>query len=97
LLRRRDAYEKARADPDSLAELDARPGHWGVWELELIYYVAGDIFKEKGGQGDVRDYSEMEAGMEGRGPTGAPFVEDELHLARRYPKLYRRFGAEPLG
>jgi hypothetical protein len=94
--RGRDAYEQARADPDGLAELDARPGHWGVWEFELVYYVAGDIFKEKGGQGDVRDYSEMEAGMDGRGPSGEPFVEDELHLARRYPKLYRRFGAEPL-
>jgi uncharacterized protein DUF4240 len=95
--RGRDAYEQALADPDALAQLDARPGHWGVWEFELIYYVAGEVFKEKGGEGDVRDHSEPEAGMSGPGPSGVPFAEDELHLARRYPKLYRRFGSQPLG
>lgn len=56
-----------------------------------------EVFEEKGGEGDVRDYSDTEAGMDGSSPSGEPFEEDELHLARRYPKLYRRFGAEPLG
>jgi Protein of unknown function (DUF4240) len=93
----RDAYEAALADPDSLAQLDARPGHDGVWEFESIYYVAGEVFEEKGGEGDVRDYSDPEAGMDGSEPSGEPFAEDEVHLARRYPKLYRRFGATPLG
>jgi hypothetical protein len=27
---------------------------------------------------------------------GDPFEEDEQHLARRHPNLWRRFGAEPL-
>lgn len=35
--RGREAYEAALADPDSLGELDARPGLSGVWEHELIY------------------------------------------------------------
>src|SRR5262249_18997583 len=60
--RGRDVYERAVADPDSLAQLDARPGHHGVWEFELIYYVTIEVFNEKGGEGDVRDYSEPEAG-----------------------------------
>jgi hypothetical protein len=55
-----------------------------VWQFEVIYYVAMKIFKEKGGEGDVRDYSEREAGLGGPGPSGEPFEEDEEHLARRY-------------
>jgi hypothetical protein len=95
--RGREPYEAALADPDSLAGLDARPGEAGVWEHEAIYYVAGEVFEEKGGEGDLRDYSDGEAGMDGSSPSGTPFVEDELHLAPRYPKLYLRFGATPLG
>jgi hypothetical protein len=92
--RGRDVYEDALADPDSLARQN-----WSgwVWEFEEIYYVAVQVFKEKGGEGDVRDYSEPEFGLAGPEPSGQPFVEDEEHLARRYPKLWRRFGAEPLG
>jgi hypothetical protein len=93
--RGRDVYEAALANPDSLANLD--PGSRSSWEFEEIYYVAVAVFKEKGGQGDVRDHSEPEAGMGGPGPTGEPFTEDEEQFARRYPKLWQRFGTEPLG
>jgi hypothetical protein len=92
-----DVYEAALADADSLAELETQPGPHGVWEFESIYYVARNVFKEKGGEGDVRDYSEREAGLGGPGPSGEPFDDDEEHLMRRYPKLWRRFGTEPLG
>jgi hypothetical protein len=95
--RGRDVYEAALADPDSLTELDMRPGPDGVWEFEAIYYVAMRVFKEKGGEGDVRSYSEPEVGLGGPAPSGEPFEDDREHLARRYPKLWRRFGAEPLG
>ena len=95
--RGRDVYEDALADPDSLAQLNAQSGPDGIWEFEEIYYVARQVFKEKGGEGDVRDYSEPEAGLAGPEPSGEPFVEDEEHLARRYPKLWGRFAAEPLG
>jgi hypothetical protein len=94
--RGRDVYEAALADPDSLGQLDAQPGPDGVWEFEEIYYVALKVFKEKGGKGDVRDYSEPEAGLGGPDPSGKPFEENEEHLAGRYPKLWIRFGAEPL-
>jgi hypothetical protein len=95
--RGRRVYEAALAAPDSLAEQDVRPGPWNVWEFEEIYYVATKVFNEKGGAGDVRDYSEGEAGLGGPGPSGEPFREYEAHLARRYPKLWQRFGATPLG
>jgi hypothetical protein len=100
--RGRDTYEAALADPDSLAQLNARPGPDETWEFEEIYYVANRAFREKGGEGDVRDYSEPEAGLGGAAPSGEPFDDDTfdddtLHLARRYPNLWRRFGAEPLG
>jgi hypothetical protein len=89
----RDVYEAALTDPDSLAQQDVQPGPDGDWEFEEIYYVARDVFEEKGGDGDVRDHSEPEAGMGGPGPSGKPFEEDEEHLARRYPKLWQRFSA----
>jgi hypothetical protein len=95
--RGRDVYETALANPDSLAQRDLQRGHSGVWEFEMIYYVALEVYKEKGGEGDVRDYSEPEAGVGGPGPSGEPFLEDREHLSRRYPKLWRRFGANPLG
>ncbi len=93
----RDVYEFALADPDGLARLQARPGPDGTWDFEEIYYVAKQIFAEKGGKGDVRDYSDREAGLGGAGPSGEPFEEDEKYLAQRYPNLWRRFGAAPLG
>lgn len=95
--RGRHVYEAALADPDSLAQQDVRPGHDNIWDFEGIYYVAMEVFNETGGEGDVREYSEPEAGMGGPAPSGEPFEGDEEHLARRYPKLWARFGANPLG
>ena len=95
--RGREAYEAALADADSLAELPLKPtGPDNIWEFEEVYYVALEVFKAKGGKGDVRDYSEPEAGLGGPGPTGVPFEEDVKHLSKRYPKLWKRFGKKPL-
>lgn len=92
------AYEAALADADSLADLDLEPmGPENFWEFEEYYYVALEVFEEKGGEGDVRDHSEPEAGLGGPGPSGEPFEDDEEQLAKRFPKLWRRFGENPLG
>lgn len=93
----RKAYEAAMVDADSLARLDVRSPPPDVWEFEEFYYVAMEVFKQKGGQGDVREYSESEAGLGGPGPTGDEFEDDEDHLSKRYPKLWARFGSAPLG
>lgn len=95
--RGRDTYDAGLANPDSLADFERWPGPFGLYDFEEIYYIAKRVFEEKGGKGDVRDYSEPEAGVGGPGPSGEPFDEDEEHLARRYPKLWRRFGTNPLG
>jgi hypothetical protein len=95
--RGRAIYEAALADPDSLAQLDARSGPGSAWEFEEIYSIAREVFKEKGGEGDIRDHAEPEAGLGVSEPSGEPFAEDEGHLARRYPQLWKRFGTEPLG
>lgn len=90
--RGRDAYESALVDPDCLAQRDGQPGFREIWWFEEIYYVAADVFEEKGGEGDVRDYSDPEAGaFGGPDPTGVRFEEDDAHLARRYPKLWQQF------
>jgi hypothetical protein len=90
-------YEAALADPDSLADFDAKGWPWDYWDFEEFYYVAVEVFREKGGEGDVRDHSEPEAGLGGPGPTGEPLPEDDNDLARRYPRLWARFGENPLG
>ncbi len=95
--RGRAAYEAALADADSLADLDLEPtGPEGYWEFEEFYYVAGEVYADKGGDGDVRDHSEGEAGLGGPDPSGEAFSDDEAHLSKRYPKLWRRFGEAPL-
>ncbi|CCE00652.1 DUF4240 domain-containing protein [Bradyrhizobium sp. STM 3809] len=94
--RGQDVYEAAMADPDSLAQFNGAAGPGGAWDFEEIYYVANRVFRESGGEGDVRDHSEPEAGLGGPEPTGDPLEEDEAHLAARYPKLWQRFGESPL-
>jgi hypothetical protein len=94
--RGRDIYEAALADPESLALLSPSPGPEGYWEFEEIYYVIGEVFEELGGEGDVCDHSELEAGLDARPPVGEAFDEDEVALQERYPKLWERFGSNPL-
>lgn len=95
--RGRDVYERSLVDPDHLASIEGQLGPDGVWEFEDIYYVAVDVFEAMGGEGDVRDQAEPEAGLDGRKPSGVPFTADETHLSQRYPRLWERFGADPLG
>ncbi len=95
--RGREVYENSLANPDSLADLNLDPtGPEGSWEFEEIYYVTMEVFDAKGGEGDIRDYADLEAGMDGSEPSGSPFAEDESHLRQRYPKLWQRFGNSPL-
>jgi hypothetical protein len=86
-------FEGAVADPDSLADLvpgDAR----GPLEFDGISSIAPEVWAAKTGRDPAAMPSMPEAAQE---PSGTPFNEDEAALARRYPKLWRRFGTHPLG
>src|ERR1700731_1618466 len=47
VLRGRDVYEDALADPDSLAQLNSQSGPDGIWEFEEIYYVVPQVFLKR--------------------------------------------------
>jgi hypothetical protein len=86
----RRVFEAVSADPDSLAELLA-PGEGGDLEFEEFAYVARDAWAAKTG----RDWNEMPvvANMAyDIEPKGSPLIESREALARRYPKLWKRFG-----
>lgn len=64
--------------------------------VKNLRWRSNEIFEESGGDGDVSVHSEPESGLGGDGPTGEEFSDDEEHLAKRYPKLWARFGENPL-
>ena len=88
--RGRKVFEAVRADPDALAAVV--PGdNSGELEFEQFAYVAGEVWAEKTG----KDFSAMplaaDLAFSGK-PSGVPFNEDAGELARRYPRLWKRFG-----
>jgi hypothetical protein len=95
--RGRKVFEAAIADPESLADLptsDSPEDH----EFEAFAAVAGEVWAEKTGINPWADpqsrypYAVVPLPAE---PAGVPFEEDETHLAKRYPKLWARFGTPP--
>jgi hypothetical protein len=84
-------YEAALADPDGLATLlpvDAE----GPLEFEGPAYIAFGIWQKRTGLGP-KDFPNEAVSAE---PKGEPFKESEADLSRRYPKLWARFGHQPL-
>ena len=90
----RTVFEAALADPDSLVEMIA-PGSQGDYEFESFAYAAADIWKEKTGIDPVTDQQRRFPFISAppvSEPSGEPFEEDADYLARRYPRLWARFG-----
>ncbi|WP_239019841.1 DUF4240 domain-containing protein [Sphingomonas suaedae] len=88
----RSVFDKVVASPDSLADLLA-PGGGGDYEFEEFAYVAREAWQEKTG----RDWNDMPVIADmayDNEPSGAAFSEDPADLAKRYPKLWERFGGE---
>jgi len=83
----RKTYEAALADPESLAEIELGPDGEGDASFEEFGYVAAQVYESMTGK---------EIGPSGvphpSDPSGEPFEEDSDDLARRYPRLYAKYG-----
>ncbi len=97
--RGRTTFEETLADPDSLADRLPRDAE-GPAEFEEFSYVAMDVWSRKTGR-SLDDFGALTvdamAAMTEAEPSGEPFEEDEDALAARYPRLWARFGENPLG
>ncbi|KPF88818.1 DUF4240 domain-containing protein [Novosphingobium sp. AAP93] len=83
-------FERVLADPDALADVLAR-GSPDILEFEDFAYVARKTWAAKTG----RDWNEMPFAanmMYAESPKGVRFSDDPAELAKRYPKLWARFG-----
>jgi uncharacterized protein DUF4240 len=94
----RKVFEAAVVAPDSLADMLASDT-LGPCEFEEFAYVASQAWAEKTG---INPWKDPKGSFPYTGappapqPSGTPFEEDESYLAKRYPKLWARFGASPL-
>jgi len=94
-----DAFEKVLANPDDLAEIVPADAENSL-EFEAFAYVASELWVAKVGKdfdalNDIRREAANCRPLQS-GPSGKPFAEDPEHLAKRYPKLWARFGDNPL-
>jgi hypothetical protein len=95
--RGRDQYETAVDNPDTLADTDLATVE-DACQFENFSYVAADVWHEKTNHDrDDPDSGFPFATPSGDEPEGEPFEEDEEHLSQRLPKLWERYGDDPLG
>jgi hypothetical protein len=92
----RGVFERVIADPDSLGDILV-PNVKGVLEFEDFAYVARQVWGQKTGHSSNRMPNAANMIYPDLEPSGTKFEEDAAHLAKRYPKLWRRFGTHPLG
>jgi hypothetical protein len=88
-------FDKVMSDPDSLADILASKIE-GVLEFEDFAYVARKVWSEKAGRPGSEMPNAAWMAYPGREPSGTRFDEDAAYLAKRYPKLWQRFGNNPL-
>lgn len=98
--RGRAVFEAALKDPDSLASLIPKNEEEPA-DFESFASVAGEVWRAKT---RVDPWTDPKAGFfrpedstDGGDPSGQPFDEDPDGLARRWPKLWKRFSDNPLG
>lgn len=89
----REVFEQALSDPDSLAAVCRRL--FPDWEFEEFGSVGKDIWVQRTG----RPWDQMAVDWtHPEEPSGTEFPEEDLaYFARRYPKLWRRFGYQGIG
>lgn len=91
----RGVFERVLANPDDLADVLVADVE-GVLEFEEFAYVAGDVWTQRTGR-SIDEFASMPGDvLPSSEPEGVAFEEDAIQLASRYPKLWRRFGEQPL-
>lgn len=93
--RGRATFEAAVKNPDRLASLIPTDFH-DVPEFELLAYVSDEVWKEKSGREANAEFTRPAMAYFDQRPSGEPFAEDPKSLVARYPKLFDRFGKNPL-
>ena len=84
----RQTYDRALADPESLAAVKFGPGHEEASFFEMFSYVARKTYEEKTGEEMPfpDDYKHPPK------PAGERWSEDGDDLAKRFPKLWAKHG-----
>lgn len=87
-------FEAALADPDGLADLLPARG-LGNLDFGALAQVAPMAWSTK--TGDAPELMPRQPTLRGdTDPSGVKFDDDEDYLAERYPRLWKRFGEDPL-
>ncbi len=89
----RTTFDRAIANPDSLASYI--PNDASTVDFEGFAYVAYDAWSKVTGK-QSSDFPELTYPPYPEKLAGTPFDDDEAYLAKRYPKLWARFGESPL-
>lgn len=93
--RGRTFFEAAQSQPDELATLI--PDEFDdVPEFETLAYVASEVWAAKTGKAP-NEMPTQPPMVYSKEPSGTPWKENEQELKARYPKLWKRFSAAPLG
>lgn len=93
----RAVFEAVLADPDSLADMLA-DDVGGPLEFEEFAYVARRVWAAKTGndRSDPNGLFPYTGAPPADQPSGVPFEDSPEYLAKRYPRLWARFGNNPL-
>jgi len=88
-------FEHVLADPDTIADLvETKPGD--VLEFEQFAYVARKVWAQKTGNKSNAMPGAAPMMYIGQKPIGIEFDDSPVALAKKYPKLWKRFGEHPL-
>ena len=86
ILRGKEVYEGALAEPDSLAE------HTEIQLCEDLLFLACEVYEERSGDGAIYDRYREVMNPE---PAGEPFDEDdEGYFREHYPRLWQLYSQE---